>query len=120
MGAHEEVRQKRYKKKIRDSKPRSTRQMVSYAKRSAASRGLGWDIDDAEYLILVGHQCVYCNGILGDRGVRLDRLDNDLGYTLANVVPCCYLCNITRGNRFSSDEMKIIGNAIRQVMLMRQ
>jgi hypothetical protein len=33
----------------------------------------------------------------------LDRVDNTLGYTEANVVPCCQICNIAK-QRMSVDE----------------
>lgn len=41
------------------------------------------------------------------------------GHIKSNVVPCCYECNVARGNNFSYDEMKIIGKAIHNIKLHR-
>ena len=43
------------------------------------------------------HQdCTYC----GDNTtlMTLDRIDNTIGHTIDNVLPCCYRCNNIRGN----------------------
>lgn len=46
-------------------------------------------IDDFQKLITA--ECHYC----GDSDVKLgyDRINNQIGYTLENVVPCCWKCN---------------------------
>lgn len=38
--------------------------------------------------------CFYCGEVNATAGV--DRLDNGLGYTEDNAVPCCYTCNIMK------------------------
>lgn len=53
--------------------------------------------------------CTYC-GTTEQLGC--DRIDNSIGHTIANVVPCCARCNLTRGDRFTHGEMKIIGKTI--------
>lgn len=56
--------------------------------------------------------CIYC----GDTNrVGCDRIDNDKGHTMDNVVPCCYDCNCARNNNFSYEEMLIIGKTIQKV-----
>lgn len=55
-------------------------------------------------------ECVYC-GSKDDVG--MDRLDNKLGHCEGNTVWACSLCNMTRGNRFTVDEMKQLGKIIR-------
>lgn len=49
-------------------------------------------------------------GVLG-----IDRLDSNKGYTVENIVPCCFTCNQVKSNRFSPKEMQIIGTAIKAV-----
>lgn len=66
-----------------------------------------WMIDN-----IINQPCIYC----GDTNrVGCDRIDNDRGHTMDNVVPCCYECNCARNNNFSFDEMKIIGKSIAQI-----
>lgn len=65
---------------------------------------------------ILWHPCVYC----GDWDfVGCDRIDNNKGHTKDNCVPCCHLCNITRGNRFTHEEMIIIGESIKLVKEIR-
>lgn len=67
-----------------------------------------------EYLedIIYNGKCIYC----GDtHNIGLDRIDNNRGHEVGNVVPCCYECNIARGNNFSFEEMLIIGKTIKQI-----
>lgn len=55
--------------------------------------------------------CHYCNGELGTTifyGSGLDRLDNDQGYHLNNVVPCCKYCNSLRNNFLTVEETKLL------------
>lgn len=61
--------------------------------------------------------CTYCGTRTAPRG--LDRIDNQLPHTRGNVLPACVACNLARGNRFSVEEMKIIGKAIAEVRAAR-
>lgn len=68
-------------------------------------------INEIEHERLISQPCFYCKNKLGEPakyGVGLDRLDNQIGYTLTNVVPCCNFCNIIKGFLLTSDEMKKI------------
>lgn len=64
----------------------------------ARIRHIEWTITEREYNILVEQNCFYCGGLLPFKGHGLDRVDNALGYTKANVVPCCKRCNIMKNN----------------------
>ena len=59
--------------------------------------------------------CSYC-GFPSD---GCDRIDNTKGHTKDNVLPCCKECNVARMDNFTSEEMQVIGKAIRQVKLSR-
>ena len=61
-------------------------------------------------------QCVYCK-IKYNLGC--DRIDNNKGHLIANVVPACGECNVIRGNRFTYEEMLIIGKAVEQIRMTR-
>lgn len=49
----------------------------------------------------------------------LDRIDNNIGHVISNCVPSCKECNIARNNNFTSDEMKLLGQAIREIKIQR-
>mgnify|MGYP001559832597 CR=1 len=74
----------------------------------------------AEYLIITtGACCYYCQFPLPDAGVGLDRLDNSIGYTVANVVPCCTDCNYTRGHTWSHQEYLELAPMVRRLKIAR-
>lgn len=56
--------------------------------------------------------CIYCSS---DKKVGCDRIDNNLGHLKTNVVPCCRVCNTTRMNNFSHQEMLLLGKVIEQI-----
>lgn len=62
---------------------------------------------------IIQSPCIYC----GDKGdVGLDRIDNSIGHSVENILPCCSVCNKARSDFFSVEEMMtIIGPAIREV-----
>lgn len=66
---------------------------------------------------VLGKPCFYCGTTDSPRG--LDRLDNSLGHLQANVVPCCYICNVARNDNFTPDEFKLIGAVIAQIRTQR-
>lgn len=74
--------------------------------RYAKHRNLLWDIPLEDYKVLISKTCEYCAGPLPETKVGLDRIDNSLGYTLTNVVPCCRYCNQMRSNIFTYQEFK--------------
>ena len=57
-----------------------------------------------QFSTIVTTTCIYCGSPgsqpIGDRLVcGVDRIDNERGYTLDNVAPCCADCNLAKGNR---------------------
>lgn len=56
--------------------------------------------------------CYYCGDGLPLYGSGMDRIDNGKGYTLDNVVPCCFKCNKIRNNSLTSEEMKVAMDAV--------
>ena len=64
--------------------------------------------------------CYYCNRTLeqvlkNSRGITrltIDRIDNNLGYFIKNMVLCCFLCNEIKHDYFTEAEMLQIGKII--------
>jgi 5-methylcytosine-specific restriction endonuclease McrA len=52
--------------------------------------------------------CDYCGDGLPEIGHGIDRKDNSFGYIIGNCVPCCTICNETKGEHLSYDEMHLI------------
>jgi hypothetical protein len=106
-------------KKIR--KPKSfvgQKQFLHTYKRNAKLRNYSWELSDEVALEISQKNCYYCdmspstiwysntktrvtsealdNGKWICNGI--DRIDNNIGYTLENSVPCCKRCNIAKSD----------------------
>ena len=70
-------------------------------------------------------KCHYCKRILDEiladtedslnrrvRRLSIDRIDNSKGYTIDNIVLCCFRCNYTKSDFFTEKEMLKIGKII--------
>jgi hypothetical protein len=74
-------------------------------KRQARSRGLAWELTGEDFDQLTSSDCYHCSTPPANVARRkkyegsafiysgIDRLDNTLGYTRENSVPCCFDCN---------------------------
>lgn len=74
-----------------------------------------WTITESDYSSLVSEQCHYCGGDLNPSGVGLDRKQNDFGYTIKNVVPCCKQCNIIKNKFLTYEEMMLLSPILKQI-----
>lgn len=91
------------------------------AKCSARRRGISWDLTKEQYVSLrTSDLCHYCRGPMTQSGIGLDRCENELGYAIDNVVPCCKECNLVKGCMFTKEEMELImGPAVSAVLERR-
>jgi uncharacterized protein with PIN domain len=87
--ATEDVKQrKRDKEAIRMQTPRG--KWTLYKRNAkAVGRILGLTFD--EFMLFWQKPCVYCGNKISTIG--LDRIDNNIGYTVSNTVSCCEWCN---------------------------
>lgn len=60
--------------------------------RDAKKRGIEFDLSEEEFASFSETSCFYCGNDIDK--IRLDRIDNNLGYNILNVVSCCRLCNL--------------------------
>lgn len=87
---------------------------------SAAKKGhYQLDISLEEHAELLRQRCHYCGQSLHPTGSGLDRINPLGGYSLDNVVPCCRDCNGAKSDRFTHDEMIVVGEAIGRVKSAR-
>lgn len=82
--------------------------------RKAYERIDACDMTTAEVYELIRQPCVHCGTTELPRG--LDRIDNSRAHTKDNVAPACAPCNFARGDRFTFEEMKLIGAVIRKII----
>jgi hypothetical protein len=87
------------------------RSWFSKYRNRAHSKGLEFALNETEFSALVHQDCHYCgrqpkptrrNGRVAPVN-GIDRVDNMKGYVLGNVVPCCGVCNSTKGTRAIPD-----------------
>lgn len=78
---------KEYRKKS-DYKPENRWRKY---KRGAKRRNLSFGLTKSQFLSFEGLACHYCGKEV--RPISLDRVDNDRGYEMDNIVSCCYACN---------------------------
>lgn len=84
-------------------------------KKSAQTRQILWNLSFDEWCALVlGASCHYCLGPLPETGSALDRKDPQIGYTIENVVPCCWRCNTVKHVHISYPVMLKIGVLLRE------
>lgn len=89
------------------------RKRFTHAKDIARRRSLAFGFTYKDMLTFWFRPCTYCgNGIIFEKGIGLDRIDNKKGYTQSNVLPCCGDCNYIRGTRLTVDEMRVAMKAV--------
>ena len=64
---------------------------------------------------IIQRPCAYC-GFVDPTGLcnGIDRVDNELPYTVANIAPCCAMCNVLKGT-LRVDEFKKLTSTIASV-----
>jgi hypothetical protein len=84
----------KYEKTARNDLDRTGRFILKDSRNTDKKRGLANDLDRPFVDAMISQPCSYC----GDTALRmtLDRINNEIGHTKANVVPACYRCNIIR------------------------
>lgn len=83
-------------------------------KSAAKKRKIAVTLDKYQYENIVANNlCHYCKATLdGYLGSCLDRIDNEKGYDVDNVLPCCPTCNSIRGDKLTVQETEVAIKAI--------
>ena len=85
----------------------------AYKKRAKAGR-LKYDLTEEQFAKMTQKDCYYCgakpNNISKDPKSNgeyiyngIDRIDNTKGYTIDNIIPCCWACNQAKSNKSLSE-----------------
>ena len=92
-------------------------------KKQAEVRGYDFELTLEEFKVMIALNCHYCDTPPGNKwksGARayhgidtflyngIDRMDNSLGYTTGNTVPCCQKCNFAKKDFHYDDWLKWI------------
>lgn len=101
-------------KKWRD---KSDKNLMRLYIKSAEKRNLVFDISEELFIELIHDDCFYCGQTAFEKRNGIDRIDNTIGYSKDNLVPCCFKCNQMKGklqlNEFLSHIVKILEYAIK-------
>jgi len=81
----------RYFAKVKNS----PRRRFNIYKHDAKKRNYCFELSFNEFMELWQVRCKYCGVDIKTIGV--DRIDNSIGYTKENIVPCCRECNRMKG-----------------------
>lgn len=116
-----------YNKYKRDNTPLEDKLINVYKSytKSAKDRGHNFNLPLKDAIRLFKSNCTYCNSLPSNIKVRgkqvipyqgIDRINNSLGYTEDNVVPCCAMCNYMKGTLSHTEflnQIKLISNVQR-------
>lgn len=101
-----------YKNRILKKRPSEqvtiVKQIYAHYRHGAQKRGYSFELGFMEFINIIASPCHYCgaecSNIYAYRGKKIayngiDRKDNDQGYVLDNVIPCCIVCNEAKMDR---------------------
>lgn len=92
--------------------------LASY-KIGARKRNVDFSLSKEEFSNLISKNCYYCGSIPASIYKKstgnliyngIDRIDNNLGYSLNNVVTCCVTCNYAKNKLTQSKFFEMIKN----------
>lgn len=88
--------------------------LYSSYKRRAKNKNFSFELTKEEFATIVKQDCIYCGAPPRRQHFSkgsatpyvcngVDRINNDLGYTLENSAPCCGTCNRMKGDMNAGD-----------------
>ncbi len=84
---------------------------------NAARRKIEFDLEKKTFLYLIHHNCYLCGKKTDEEHQNgIDRVNNDKGYILENVQPCCGNCNFIK-NKFS---LETIFDKFKKILIKRK
>lgn len=83
--------------------------------KTAKQRGIQVGLTFNEFETVSTGECHYCSTEFLTRGSGLDRINNNLGYTIDNVLRCCTSCNKFKCNYVSVEEFKVLVEKLQEL-----
>lgn len=84
-------------------------------KSEAKRRGLACTITKEQHFELLKNPCYYCEKPMPTSvGAGLDRINNNRGYEIDNVLTACGPCNVLRMNNLTVEETKLLSMTLRK------
>ena len=122
-----EANKDKYRKYRREWRYNNPAGILEVIRTGAKRRNVKFNITNnefAEWYINQDKKCFYCNRTFDEikseddnlnnkiNRLTVDRVDNNIGYLISNIVLACYRCNLIKGNYFTKNEMLKIGKII--------
>lgn len=91
-------------------------------KAAAIARNYEFSLTFEQYFQTASKPCYYCSGVFDSTfsGSHLDRVINNVGYTVQNIVSCCKTCNLIKNDSLSKEEAYAAIQAAAQVRLNKK
>lgn len=103
------------KKRILPNNKSAINQIIKTYKRNADKRNIFWDLSFEQVEQIIKKPCYYCgqkssNKYMDFEYNGIDRVNNNIGYKIENVVSCCKICNIAKHDMSKEDFIKWVRN----------
>lgn len=92
----------------------SLRDLYATLRGHACRQGAPFDLSYEDYVQLVAQPCAYGGGLRPVLNIGVDRKDPKGGYTLANLVACCWRHNSIKSDLFTFESMVRIVNEFQE------
>jgi hypothetical protein len=119
------MEEKEYMRQYNSSPKRIYQILIDNAKKRNSTIEVSL-IDFVHWWYATQDKCFYCKRTLVEINrdnintryvsrLTVDRVDNNIGYHIKNIVKCCWLCNRIKSNDFNKEEMLKIGLVINEI-----
>jgi len=107
------------------------RAVIGSYKRKAKIRGLEWNLAETQFKEITQQNCHYCGAKPNNVGKHetkngnyiyngLDRINNNKGYMIDNIVPCCKHCNVAKNDMTLQEFKDWIGKVHNKILARGQ
>lgn len=99
------------KGKVLRHKDSPNRKFSTYKCSAKKHAGREFSITKEQFMELWQKPCYYCNGSI--KTIGIDRVNNEKGYTVDNIVPCCKLCNYAKRGLSKAEFISLCSSVVK-------